>query len=121
MLVMKQVSMEQQRLQLTSVCAAKLRRKGNVINGDSSASLTVKRHFKDHLHRRTDIMETDARKRKKERKKDTRSQVNRRRNTQMSNVSNFTTSGDSRVCVWQNVVKHTQMFLSSGQSNYLKG
>lgn len=41
-------------LQLTRVCAAKLWRKGNVINCNASASRTVEGHFKDHLERQTD-------------------------------------------------------------------
>lgn len=41
-------------LLLTSVHAAKHGRKGNVIKCNSSASWTVKRHFKDHLKGRTD-------------------------------------------------------------------
>lgn len=41
------------RLQLTAVCAAELRRKGNVINRHASAAWAVKGHFKDHLQGHT--------------------------------------------------------------------
>lgn len=48
------INSEQLWLQLTGVCAAKLWRKGNVINCNASPSRTVKSHFKDHLERQTD-------------------------------------------------------------------